>query len=58
MLPPILEGGGGSTGTLTPFDEGQIATYCTSYSYWLEATEALQKYGTMIKSPNGYQVSP
>jgi transcription elongation factor len=27
-----------------------------SYSEWLEATEAMQKYGTLIKSPNGYPV--
>ena len=25
-------------------------------AYWVEATEALQKYGSMVKSPNGYPI--
>lgn len=25
-----------------------------AYALWAEATEAIQKYGTMIKSPSGY----
>ena len=25
-----------------------------AYALWIEATEAVQKYGAMIKSPNGY----
>src|ERR1700749_3215022 len=40
----------------THFDRGPLAIYCVAYAYWVEATEALQKYGTMMKSPNGYPV--
>jgi P27 family predicted phage terminase small subunit len=41
---------------LSPFDQDQIAIYCTAYSYWLNATEALQIHGTMLKAPSGYPV--
>jgi P27 family predicted phage terminase small subunit len=43
-----------SLGVLSSFDRGPLAAYCTAYALWLEATEAVQKYGAMIKSPNGY----
>jgi P27 family predicted phage terminase small subunit len=41
-------------GVLSSFDRGPLAAYCTAFALWLEATEAVQKYGAMIKSPNGY----
>jgi P27 family predicted phage terminase small subunit len=41
---------------LTPFDRGPLAAYCTAYALWVEAVDALQKYGAMIKSPTGYPV--
>lgn len=31
-----------------------LAAYCGAYGLWSEATEAIQKYGTMVKSPTGY----
>jgi P27 family predicted phage terminase small subunit len=43
-----------SLGVLSSFDRGPLAAYCTAYALWIEATEAVQKYGAMIKSPNGY----
>ena len=43
-------------GVLTEYDLGPLAIYCAAFGHWLEATEALQKYGTMIKSPNGYPI--
>jgi P27 family predicted phage terminase small subunit len=43
-----------SLGVLSSFDRGPLAAYCTAYALWLEVTEAVQKYGAMIKSPNGY----
>lgn len=39
---------------LTALDRVALATYCGAYGMWAEATEAIQKYGTMIKSPQGY----
>jgi P27 family predicted phage terminase small subunit len=39
---------------LSSFDRGPLAAYCNAYALWIEATEAVQKYAAMIKSPNGY----
>jgi len=32
------------------------AAYCTAYALWAEANEAIQKYGVMIKSPQGFPI--
>jgi P27 family predicted phage terminase small subunit len=32
------------------------ACYCNAYALWAEAIEAIQKYGTMVKSPSGYPI--
>ena len=45
-----------ATGVLSHFDRGPLAIYCAAYGHWIEATEAMQKYGTMMKSPSGYPV--
>ena len=37
---------------LTNLDRAALAAYCGAYALWAEATEALQKYGTMVKSPS------
>jgi len=44
------------TGVLTEFDLGPLAIYCASFGQWLEATAAIQQYGTMLKAPSGYPV--
>ena len=44
----------GALRLLTNLDRAALAAYCGAYSLWAEATEAIQKYGTMIKSPSGY----
>jgi P27 family predicted phage terminase small subunit len=31
-----------------------LAAYCGAYAMWAEATEAIQKYGSMVKSPTDY----
>jgi P27 family predicted phage terminase small subunit len=41
---------------LTNLDRGALASYCGAYALWAEATEALQKYGVMIKVPSGFPV--
>ena len=41
-------------GLLTNLDRAALAAYCFAYGMWAEATEAIQKYGTMVKSPTGY----
>jgi P27 family predicted phage terminase small subunit len=43
-------------GRLTSLDRGPLAVYCTANAAWLEAVDALQKYGTMMKSPNGHPI--
>jgi P27 family predicted phage terminase small subunit len=41
---------------LTNLDRGALASYCGAYALWAEAMEAIQKYGTMVKSPSGYPI--
>jgi P27 family predicted phage terminase small subunit len=41
---------------ITALDQGPLAIYCSAYAGWLEAITALQTYGTMMKSPNGYPI--
>jgi P27 family predicted phage terminase small subunit len=45
-----------SLNLLTNLDRAALAAYCGAYALWVEATEAIQKYGTMVKSPSGYPV--
>ena len=35
---------------LTGLDRAALAAYCGAYALWAEATEALQKYGAMVRS--------
>jgi P27 family predicted phage terminase small subunit len=39
---------------ITSLDRAALAAYCGAYALWAEATEAIQKFGTMVKSPNGF----
>jgi P27 family predicted phage terminase small subunit len=41
---------------LTNLDRAALVAYCGAYALWAEATEAIQKYGVMIKSPSGCPV--
>ncbi|MGZ5853207.1 MAG: phage terminase small subunit P27 family [Xanthobacteraceae bacterium] len=41
---------------VTQLDRAALAAYCNAYSMWLEGVEAIQKYGTMVKSPTGFPV--
>ena len=43
-------------GVLSKFDRGALAVYCGAYAMWADAMDNVQKYGSMIKSPNGYPV--
>ncbi len=43
-------------GVLSKFDRGPLAIYCGAFAMWIEAMDALQQFGTMIKSPSGYPV--
>jgi P27 family predicted phage terminase small subunit len=45
-----------STSLPRNLDRGALAAYCGAYAMWAEATEAIQKYGSMVKSPSGYPV--
>jgi P27 family predicted phage terminase small subunit len=40
----------------TQLDRAALAAYCGAYAMWAAATEAIQKFGTMVKSPTGYPV--
>jgi P27 family predicted phage terminase small subunit len=37
-------------------DRAALAAYCNAYGLWAQATEAIQKYGAMIKSPQGFPI--
>lgn len=39
---------------LTALDRAALAAYCGACGLWAEATEAIQKYGAMVKSPTGF----
>jgi P27 family predicted phage terminase small subunit len=41
---------------LTTLDRAALAAYCNAYALWAESIEAIQKYGTMVKSPSGYPI--
>jgi len=46
-------------GLMTTLDRAALATYCQAYALYSDAIQAIQKFGTLVKSPNGYpQVSP
>jgi P27 family predicted phage terminase small subunit len=51
-----LAGELGKLKLLTTLDRAALAAYCGAYALWAEATEAIQKYGTMVKSPSGYPI--
>jgi P27 family predicted phage terminase small subunit len=46
----------GSLRLLTDLDRAALAAYCGAYALWAEATEAIQTYGAMVKSPTGYPI--
>jgi P27 family predicted phage terminase small subunit len=41
-------------GLLTGLDRGLLAAYCQAHAMWVEAVSSIERYGTMVKSPNGY----
>lgn len=41
---------------LTHLDRAALASYCSAYSLWAEATQAIRTYGAMVKSPTGYPI--
>jgi P27 family predicted phage terminase small subunit len=44
----------GELGLLTGLDRGLLAAYCQAHALWVEAVSSIGRYGTMVKSPNGY----
>jgi P27 family predicted phage terminase small subunit len=45
-----------SLNVLTNLDRAALAAYCGAYALWAEATEAIQKFGVMVKSPTGFPI--
>ena len=43
-------------GLVTEVDKAALAAYCQAWARWVEAEEQLSKFGTVIKSPNGFPV--
>ena len=44
----------GALGLLTALDRRMLAAYCQAHTLWTEAVSSIGRYGTMVKSPNGY----
>jgi P27 family predicted phage terminase small subunit len=44
----------GKLGLLTGLDRGLLAAYCQAQALWVEAVSSIERYGTMVKSPNGF----
>src|SRR5688572_10690474 len=44
----------GDLGLLTRIDRRMLAAYCQAHALWVEAVSSIERYGTMVKSPNGY----
>jgi P27 family predicted phage terminase small subunit len=45
-----------AVGRLTVFDRAALAAYCNAYALWVEAVDALQRYGAVMKAPSGFPV--
>src|SRR4051794_18536415 len=45
-----------SFGLVTEIDVAALAVYCQAWGRWVEAEDQLHKFGTVIKSPNGYPI--
>ena len=43
-------------GLLAGLDRGPLAAYCQAHALWVEAVSSIERYGTMIKSPNGFPI--
>lgn len=41
-------------GLLTEIDGAALALYCQAWARWVDAERALEKFGVMVKSPNGF----
>ena len=41
-------------GLMTEIDGAALALYCEAWSRWVDAERALEKFGVMVKSPNGF----
>ncbi|MBI5284958.1 MAG: phage terminase small subunit P27 family [Chloroflexi bacterium] len=41
-------------GLMTEIDGAALALYCQAWARWVDAERALEKYGVMVKSPNGF----
>jgi P27 family predicted phage terminase small subunit len=45
-----------AVGRLTVLDRAALAAYCNAYALWVEAVDAIQRYGAVMKAPSGFPV--
>jgi P27 family predicted phage terminase small subunit len=45
-----------AVGRLTVLDRAALAAYCNAYALGVEALDAIQRYGAVMKSPSGFPV--
>ena len=44
----------GELGLLPASIAACLAAYCQAHALWVEAVSSIERYGTMVKSPNGF----
>lgn len=45
-----------AVGLLTQIDQASLAGYCQAYQRWVDAERTIAKFGTIVKTPNGFPV--
>lgn len=43
-------------GVLTAIDSAALALYCEAFARWRDATDKVTRYGSVVKTPNGFPV--
>jgi len=45
-----------AVGLISNLDRAALAIYCDAYARWVEASDNIQQFGLILKSPNGFPI--